>query len=588
MTTTIKNNKQRTFSRLLKLFSKKHLLLSGLAISIFNSILTILFGYLLKILIDSAVFGNRTLFFNIFTLSGLLLVLNALMIYFKTRLIGTFTEHGLMRLRELYSEKITGLTFEFMANRHSGDLLSIGTNDINNVRNFIYTVVPRLIEVPLTSMIALCVVLYISWQLTLFSLVMLPVLIIGTTILLKPIESIAKKVQERLGSVSSVSVDFIKGVEVVKAYTLEKVLQEKHDLYVDENMKFEKQLIKRKSILGAFSEGFSIVPFVTTFLFGGYLVIEGDITAGSLLAFINLLSFLTWPLSQFSSLLGDAKRDLASASRIFEIVDAPLERTTGDDCMPIDQENIIVFENVTFYYPGDSKPVIEDLSLAIKKGESIAFVGPSGGGKSTITKLLMGYYDRFDGQIFVMGHPIDRWRLDALRNQLSLVSQDTFLFPESISENIGYGKINANLESIETALEKANAYGFVQGLAFGIDTNLSEHGNSLSGGQKQRLSIARALIKDAPILLLDEATSALDAESEALIQETLETVLKRKTSIIIAHRLSTIKFVDRICVLENGKLIEIGTHDSLLKLGGLYQKLYLKENINGKGGVICE
>lgn len=583
-----KKNSERPFIRLLKLFPKKYLLVTGLIISVFYSILTISFGYLLKVLIDSASSGNRTLFFYIMILSGALLIVNAVMVYFRTHLIGIFTEHGLKKLRGLYSVKIIGLKREVISHKHSGDLLSIGTNDMNNVRHFTYTVIPKLIEVPLTSFLALCVVLILSWQLTLFSLVMLPVLIIGTTLLLKPIGKMGKKVQERLGEVNSVSVDYIQGVEVVKAYTLEKRLKEKHDSYVDESIKVGKQLVKRRSFLGAFSEGFSIVPFVTTFIFGGYLVIEGDMTAGSLLAFINLLNFLTWPLSQFSVLLGDAKKDLASASRIFEIVDAPLERTSGEYLTPIDQEDTMVFQNVSFFYPGESKPAIKDLNLTIKRGESIAFVGPSGGGKSTITKLLMGYYDNFEGHIVVMGHPLHRWNLDALRSQLALVSQDTFLFPESIVENIRYGNMDANLELIKDALDKANALGFVDALASGLETHLGEHGDSLSGGQKQRLSIARALIKDAPILILDEATSALDNESEALIQETLETALKGKTSIIIAHRLSTIKFVDRICVFDQGSLVESGTHESLLSLGGLYKKLYLREDLEDKGGIIRE
>lgn len=581
-------NEKKPFKRLIKLFPKKHLLIIGLMISIVYSTLTIAFGYLLKLLIDSASFGDRDMFYTIMIASSGLLVLNALLIYFRTKLIGHYTEHGLKKLRAIYSEKVTGLKFEVMAKKHSGELLSIGTNDMNNVRNFTYTVIPRLIEVPLTSFLALLVVLYLSWQLTLFSLVMLPVLIIGTTQLLKPIGKMSKKVQERLGKVNSVNVDYIKGVEVSKAYNLEAPLKEKHDTYVDESIKVGKQLVKRRAFLGAFSEGFSIIPFITTFVFGGYLVIRGDMTAGSLLAFINLLNFLTWPLSQLSILLGDAKRDLASASRIFDIVDEPLEREDGEDLEPLAQEEIITFKSVYFTYPGDTKPVIKDFNLTIKKGESIAFVGPSGGGKSTVTKLLMGYYDTFSGSILVMGHPLNQWRLSALRDQMALVSQDTFLFPESIYENINHGDLKASEDAIMHALEQANAMDFVAPLNDGVHTNLSELGSSLSGGQKQRLSIARALIKDAPILLLDEATSALDSESEAMIQETLEKVLKDKTSIIIAHRLSTIKFVDRICVLDQGQLVESGTHESLLKQDGVYKRLYLKEDALDKGGFVDE
>ncbi|MFU8786583.1 MAG: ABC transporter ATP-binding protein [Candidatus Izemoplasmataceae bacterium] len=584
----MKKIKDKPFKRLVRVFPKKYLLIIGVMISILYASITVLFGYLLKVLIDASSTGSRETFYFVLQLSFGLLVINGLLIYFRTKTVGKYTESGLAKLRALYAEKITYLTFDAIQSKHSGELSSRGTNDMNRVRNFTYTIIPRLIEVPLTATLALIVLLILSWQLTLFAFVMIPVLVIGSSILIKPIGPVSKKVQEKLGHINTVITDYIKGVEVSKAYNLEDRLLEKNNRLIDESVINGKQLAKRRGFLGAFSEGFSIIPFVTTFIFGGYLVIEGRMTIGSLLAFINLLNFLTWPLTQMSMLIGDAKRDLASASRIFEIIDEPLERLDGENYPTDLTKPVVTFNQVSFTYPGDHQPVIKNLSLTINHGESVAFVGPSGGGKSTVTKLLMGYYDSYEGKINVFGHDIKSWQLHALREKMSLVSQDTFLFPESVYDNILYGKSDSDHVTVYSAAEKANAHEFIHHLKDQYETSLGEMGNTLSGGQKQRLSIARAIIKDAPILLLDEATSALDTDSEAIIQETLDEILKDKTSIIIAHRLSTIKNVDTIHVIEAGSIVESGTHESLLALNGVYTRLYYKQTKLEEGDELDE
>ncbi|MFH5882240.1 ABC transporter ATP-binding protein [Liberiplasma polymorphum] len=584
----MKKLKDKPFKRLVRVFPKKYLLIIGVMISILYASITVLFGYLLKVLIDASSTGSRETFYFVLQLSIGLLVINGLLIYFRTKTVGKYTEGGLAKLRALYAEKITYLTFDAIQSKHSGELSSRGTNDMNRVRNFTYTIIPRLIEVPLTATLALIVLLILSWQLTLFAFVMIPVLVIGSSILIKPIGPVSKKVQEKLGHINTVITDYIKGVEVSKAYNLEDRLLEKNNRLIDESVINGKQLAKRRGFLGAFSEGFSIIPFVTTFIFGGYLVIEGRMTIGSLLAFINLLNFLTWPLTQMSMLIGDAKRDLASASRIFEIIDEPLERLDGENYPTDLTKPVVTFNQVSFTYPGDHQPVIKNLSLTINHGESVAFVGPSGGGKSTVTKLLIGYYDAYEGKINVFGHDIKSWQLHALREKMSLVSQDTFLFPESVYDNILYGKSDSDHVTVYSAADKANAHEFIHNLKDQYETSLGEMGNTLSGGQKQRLSIARAIIKDAPILLLDEATSALDTDSEAIIQETLDEILKDKTSIIIAHRLSTIKNVDTIHVIEAGSIVESGTHETLLALNGVYTRLYYKQTKLEEGDELDE
>jgi ABC-type multidrug transport system fused ATPase/permease subunit len=575
---------QGPFKRLLHVFPKKGLLIFGIIIAIVTAVFSVGMSLLIREVIDAAVNLERDRFFLFAYIGGGSVVFMIILTYTRSRLIGHYTEGGIANLRLLLSKKIMHLSFPALEDNTSGDLLSRGTNDLNRVRNYTSRILPRLIEVPLSAILALGVLLYLSWQLTLLSLLMVPILIIGAGLLMKPIRPASKRVQEKLGEVNTIATDFIKGVEVAKAYTLEDTLQDKNNSSVDQSIESGLVLAKRRAILETFSMGFSIIPFITTFLIGGYFVINGNLSLGGLLAFINLLNFLTFPLSQLSVILGDAKRDLAAAERIFETLDQEEERVTGEVHSMRKDRPLIEFKHVTFRYNDDSQPAINDFNLVIHDNEAIAFVGPSGGGKSTITKLLMGYYHSYEGEINIGGHDIKSWNLNALRDKLSLVSQDTFLFPETIKENIRNGDLTANDTEIVHAAKQANADEFIVKYEKGYNTHLGELGDSLSGGQKQRISIARAIIKDAPILLLDEATSALDTESEARIQEALARILKTKTSIVIAHRLSTIKEATTIHVIDQGTIIESGTHTTLLEQKGLYHKLY-QESLNKKEGL---
>ena len=569
------------FRRLIAVFPKKGLLVTGVIMTIVISILSVAFSYILKLLIDAAVDGNSTIFLNILILTGALVLSVVVLQYFKTRTLGGYTENGLMILRHRFASKMNTISIDAMQLSHSGDMLSRGTNDMNRVRNFTRSLLPRLIEIPLSAVLALGVLIFLSWKLTLITLALIPVLVIGSTFLSKPIASVSRTVQQRLGRVNQTVTDYIKGVEVSKAYTLERALESKHDKAVKESVDGGKKLAKRRAMLEVFSMVFGIIPFIVTFVLGGYFVIQGEMTMGGLLAFINLLNLLTFPLSQMSVMIGEAKRDMASAERIFETIDAPDERQEGDAYTFSNTSPLIAFKDVTFTYPGDNNPVIKNLNLEINPDETVAFVGPSGGGKSTVVKLIMGYYDTYLGTLKLGGHELRDWHLPSLRENLALVSQDTFLFPESIRENIGHGNENASLEAVQSAAEKAFADPFIKELDKGYDTSLGELGDSLSGGQKQRIAIARAMLKDAKVLILDEATSALDTESEQMIQTALEPFLEKKTSIIIAHRLSTIRNVDRICVISEGMIKEQGTHQELLEAGGLYHTLYNEEMRKG-------
>ncbi|WP_425447399.1 ABC transporter ATP-binding protein [Dethiothermospora halolimnae] len=572
-----KNTTFAKFRRLLKMFPKKSYFTLGIIFIVLMSITSIATSYVIRHFLDSAANKDMDLFINTLYLGLGIFLLDTLLSYLKVKLLGIYTESGVTRLRKLLSKKINKLPIRDLEKKHSGDYVSTATNDIGKVRTFFATTVPEIISIPLTAILALIYLCILSWKLTVVSLILTPILILGAGKLSQSISHISRRLQDKLGKVNSIVQDAIGGIEISKSYNLEDSLEEKYNHSVEETVETGKHLAKRTSILEGFSQVLGIVPFFTTFLLGGYWAIKGDMTVGGLLAFINLLNYLTYPVSQFPKLLGQTKSSLAAADRIFEVMDDMEERSEGESFSIDNSKDLIEFNNVNFSYPGSNEKVLKGMNFTIKNGESVALVGPSGGGKSTIIKLLLGYYENYDGDIMVGERELKEWNLNSLRDISALVSQDTFLFPETIETNIKYGRFDSNDKDIIEVAKKANAHRFIEEFKDGYDTKVGQLGNTLSGGQKQRISIARAMIKDAPILLLDEATSALDTESEALVQNALEGFIEDKTSLVIAHRLSTIKNVDRILVLNNGKIVEEGSHDELIKLNGFYTELYNKQ-----------
>lgn len=318
-------------------------------------------------------------------------------------------------------------------------------------------------------------------------------------------------------------------------------------------------------------------PFLLSFGFGGYWVLKGQLTPGELIAFINLLNPLAGPVSQLPRLLGNFRAQMEAANRVMEIIELEPERQGGEYSEGKDSDISIAFNNVKFAYKEDGEEVLKGVNFDIKKGEQVAVVGMSGAGKSTLIKLLQGGYEDYEGNITVLGHEISEWDLNAMREHMSLVSQDTYLFPGTLEENLSYGNLDSDDEEVVSAAKAANAHDFITELRDGYGTNAGEFGDRLSGGQKQRISIARAMLKKSPILLLDEATSALDTHSEFKVQKALDQLMAGKTALVIAHRLSTIKNVDRIIVMEEGQIAEAGTHDELLARDGIYKSLYLRQ-----------
>ena len=382
--------------------------------------------------------------------------------------------------------------------------------------------------------------------------------------------------QIEIGQVNSVAQDGLSGAMLAKAFNLTGLLDERFHQANLKALQKGLSIARLKAIIDGISLPMAITPFIIAIGLGGYFVIENQITFGALFAFINLLNFVVNPLASVPSNLAGISEAAGAARRVFELTDQPAERTNGA-VLVAKVAPAVAFEALSFAYPGDETLVLKNISVEVPTGQTVAIVGPSGSGKSTLIKLILGYYPLADHSLRLLGSDLNQWQLSAARDQMAFVAQDTYLFPISLGENIRLGRLGASPEQVEQAARLANIHDFITSLPDGYHTGAGEWGSRLSGGQRQRISLARAILKDAPILLLDEPTSALDTESEALVQQALERFTRGRTTLIIAHRLSTIKNADRVLVLQDGEIVEQGTHTQLIALNGVYLDLYQRQ-----------
>lgn len=544
--------------------------------------------HLTRLTLNALLQTDRALFTGYAMLFIPLFIGETLFRFFRQKSIGHYTENGCAHLRLKITDHISRLPIGALESKHSGDYVSRLTNDVEKIRRFTTTTLIQIIYRPLMAIVAFIYLCTLDWKMTLIATFGAPLLLAGAAILSQPMGKYSKEVQENLALVNSVAQDSIRGAEVARAFDIHSQLDASYSEAVVASVNSRKRVLKRQSLLIDFQVLFGLLPFILVMAIGGRQVVAGNMDLGALGAFIMLLNHLTMPVAEFPGLMGNAKDQLAGASRLWEILDIVPERTNGQVFSP-EADTIVTFDNVSFNYKEhtqneDDPLVYEDVlnrcSFTLEKGETVAIVGPSGSGKSTLFKLLLGYYDDYDGDISMFGQPLKYWRLPDLRQNFAWVGQDTFLFPTTMKENIGFGCPHADETSIIAAAKAANAHDFIMELPRGYDTNAGELGGRLSGGQKQRIAIARAICKDAPLLLLDEATSSLDTQSEALVQEALDSFMYDRTALVIAHRLSTIKNAHRILVLDKGQIVEQGTHETLLNQGGLYHKLYFQELAN--------
>lgn len=486
----------------------------------------------------------------------------------------TFLRNGILRdMRNAMYRKTIDLPIAFFSEKRKGDTISRIASDVGEVQSSLLSILELIVKEPLTILFTIIAMFSISVKLTVFVFVFIPVSGYIISLVGKQLKKNSAKAQQEQGVFLSTLEETLGGLKVVKGFNAEgyfgKVFQESTDRY----FKLSNRIGNRQNLASPMSEFLGIMVIAILLWYGGHMVlIEKTLKGAAFITYMGLAYNILTPAKAISKASYGVRRGNAAAERVLEILEHenPIVSKKGAIRINHFQERISLQE-VTFKYKTEA--VLKDFSLEIKKGQTVALVGQSGSGKSTIANLLTRFYDVNEGRIAIDGKDIKDLNLHDLRGLMGLVTQDSILFNDTIKANIALGKLDATDEEIIEALKIANAYEFVKELPQGIYSNIGDSGNKLSGGQKQRLSIARAVLKNPPIMILDEATSALDTESEKLVQVALENMMQNRTSIVIAHRLSTIQRADIIVVMQKGKIVEQGSHDQLMALNGTYHKL---------------
>jgi len=486
----------------------------------------------------------------------------------------TFLRNGVIRdIRDALYKKCLQLPIAYFSEKRKGDTISRITTDVTEIQVSFLSILVILVRDPLTILFTIGAMFLISWELTIFVFVFIPVTAFIISLVGKSLKRKSNRVQKEQGYFLSILEETLTGLKIIKSFNANKQFDDRFKESTTRYYDFSNKLINKQNLASPLSEFLGITSIGALLWYGGKMVlVEETLNAEAFIAYMTLSYQILTPAKTISKASYKIKKGNAAAARILEI----LEKENSIQDKPDSQvkesfDKSLSLENVWFKY--DDEWVLENFSAEIKKGKTIALVGPSGSGKSTITNLITRFYDIQEGDIKIDGHSIKDIQLASIRNLIALVTQDSILFNDTMRENLRVAKQDATDEELIEALKVANAYRFVKTFPNGIETNVGDGGNKLSGGQKQRISIARAVLKNAPILVLDEATSSLDTESERLVQEALQRIMENKTSLVIAHRLSTIKNADEIIVLDQGNIRERGDHQDLIQKNQLYKKL---------------
>ena len=477
-------------------------------------------------------------------------------------------------LRTSIYQKILTLPVSFFTEQRKGDMMSRMSNDVGDVEGSILGSLAELFNAPFMLISTLITLFYLSPELTFFTLLVLPVM--GTLIALigKSLKKQAHEAQIEMGNIFSIVDETLKSAKVIKIFNADKLLNNRFTTSINKWLNAAVGVGKKRELASPMSEFLGSITFLIITWYGGKQIIENQsLSPEEFLVFLAMFFQILPPAKSLANSISTIQKGGPALERVIEILDADIKIDEKENPIPIQTlENSIEFKNVGFYYNED-RTILKNFNLTIPRGKTVALVGQSGSGKTTIANLLARFYDATEGEILIDGNNIKDLKVRDYRQMIGMVTQESVLFNDSVYNNILMGKPDADREEVEAAAKIANAHDFILNLSDGYDTNIGDDGNKLSGGQKQRVSIARAVLKNPPIMILDEATSALDTESERFVQEALEKMMKNRTSLVIAHRLSTIQKADWIVVMERGMILEQGTHKELIDKNGAYKKL---------------
>ncbi len=495
--------------------------------------------------------------------------------YFSQRVLARMRVWVVFRMRKAVFDKITTMDVGYFSRRQKGDLISVISNDVQEVENSIVSTMQVFLREPFLIVVYFGLLFMMSVKLTLFTIVFFPVSGYFIATISRKLKRTADASQRILGLILSAAEETISGIRIIKAFVAREFVSKRFEHLNSRYRKATRSFINRREMASPVSEVLGVLVVVVLIVYGGSLVLrnESTLSASAFITYIIIYSQILPPAKSISNAVTNIQKGLAAGDRVLQLMDLEskvIDRAGASDAPAF--RDRIVFKNVSFAY--EEEMVVRDVSFTLEKGKTIALVGQSGAGKTTVADLLPRFYDVRDGAILLDGTDIRDFRLDALRGMMGIVTQEAILFNGSIYSNIAFGSEEVSREDVERAASIANAHDFIMELPGGYDTNIGDRGDKLSGGQRQRISIARAVLRNPPILVLDEATSALDTESEKLVQDAIFNLMKNRTTLVIAHRLSTIRHADEILVMERGAIVERGNHQQLLDSNGVYRKLY--------------